>query len=153
INKKATKDSERSPIPVINNTNPIVRAHGFVTFLPKRGANGVMIAKAINGKLVRNATLQIEKPTSSRIVPINWPTEVIAGRTLNAIISILSTYNIRYNLDVECYLFDFKSSTKSLYIYYYIIKLFFCSKFSTFFNLILFIVQGFFFLAIMMDVS
>src|SRR5699024_1953867 len=68
INKKATKDRERNPIPVINNTNPIVRAHGFVIFFPKRGANGDMIAKAINGKLVRNATLQFEKPTSSRIV-------------------------------------------------------------------------------------
>src|SRR5699024_1902194 len=87
INKKATKDSERSPIPDNNNTKPIFRAHRFVTFLPKRGANGDMIAKAINGKLVRNATLQFEKPTSSRIVPINGPTEVIAGRKLNAIIS------------------------------------------------------------------
>src|SRR5699024_2017459 len=93
--KKATKYSERSPIPVINNTNPIVRAHGFVTFLPKRGANGDMIAKAINGKLVRNATLQFEKPTSSRIVPINRPTEVIAGRKLNAIISTPRTGKIR----------------------------------------------------------
>src|SRR5699024_2546258 len=84
INKKATIEIERNPIPAISTVNPIIKAHAFVTFLPNRGARGDIMAKAINGKLVRSATLQFENPTSSLMVPSRGPTDVIAGRKLNA---------------------------------------------------------------------
>src|SRR5690625_246768 len=82
---KKTIVIERRLIPTINVSNPTINAISFDDRLANLGAIGDMIAKAIKGKLVKKATLQLEKPISSRIVPINGPSEVIDGRKLNAI--------------------------------------------------------------------
>src|SRR5699024_11758212 len=81
-NRKNTMEMDRKLIPTINVNSPIVNAHSFENLLASLGVSGDIIAKAIKGKLVKKATLQLEKPTSSLIVPIKGPTDVIAGRKL-----------------------------------------------------------------------
>src|SRR5699024_9931537 len=80
---KKGMETERMDTPPINNISPKNKARSFVNRLPIFGANGDANAKDTNGKLVSSPTLQLDKPTSSRIVPINGPTEVMEGRKLN----------------------------------------------------------------------
>ncbi len=81
---KNTIEMDRKQMPKISMNNPRTNVISFDNLLANFGAIGDIIAKAINGKLVRKAILQFEKPISSRIIPINGPTDVIAGRKLNA---------------------------------------------------------------------
>lgn len=69
----------------------------LVNRLPSLAAIGDIKAKAINGKLVNNPTLQFDNPTSSRMVLISGPTDVIAGRRLKATMMIPATTKNLYN--------------------------------------------------------
>lgn len=93
-NKKNTIEIDRKLIPITKINNPIVKVNSFVSLFANLGAIGETSIKAIKGKLVSNATFQLENPTSSRIVPIKGPTDVIAGRKLNATNKIAHTSNI-----------------------------------------------------------
>src|SRR5690625_5258470 len=84
-NIKKITEIDRRLIPIIKINRPNTNVISFDKLLAILGAIGDMMANAIKGKLVSNATLQLEKPTSSRIVPMSGPTDVIAGRKLNAI--------------------------------------------------------------------
>src|SRR5690625_3211075 len=95
-NKKNTIDMERKLMPSMSTVNPSTRLNSFDKRFANLGAIGETNAKTINGKLVNNATFQLENPISSRIVPINGPSEVSAGRKLKAINKIASTSKIVY---------------------------------------------------------
>src|SRR5699024_3412706 len=60
------------------------------------GTIGEIKANASNGKLVNKPALQFANPTSSRIIPINGPTDVMPGRKLNAAIIIPITIKAPY---------------------------------------------------------
>src|SRR5699024_779166 len=80
INNNAIIETERMDIPIKITISPIIIVSSFVNFLDSVGTKGDTIANANSGKLVNKPTDQFEMPISSRIIPINGPTEVIPGR-------------------------------------------------------------------------
>src|SRR5699024_6823067 len=97
INKRTITEMERTEIPINSRIRPNNNIRSFEYRLPSFGAAGDMSAKAISGKLVSNPALQFDSPISFRIIPISGPTDVIAGRRLNATMTIPATSRNRYS--------------------------------------------------------
>ena len=76
---------ERNNIPIINKHKPNKMALSLPILKESRGAKGEMRENAIRGILVKKATIPFDIFKSSRIIPSNGPTDVIAGRKLKAI--------------------------------------------------------------------
>src|SRR5699024_8726649 len=93
-NKKTIVEIDRKLIPINRTHKPNINARSLVNLLANLGAIGEINIKAIKGKLVNKAIFQFANPTSSRIVPISGPIEVIARRKLKAIISYVDDMNI-----------------------------------------------------------
>src|SRR5699024_10026584 len=91
LNSKKAHDTERTRMPIVNQTRPKTVARSCVYRCANLGTSGDIKEKAIGGKLVKIPALQFDKPASSRIEPITGPTDVIAGRKLNATKTIPST--------------------------------------------------------------
>src|SRR5699024_8418990 len=85
-NKKTIIEIDRKLIPINRTHKPNINARSLVNLLSNLGEIGEINIKAIKGKLVNKAIFQFANPTSSRIVPISGPIEVIAGRKLKPII-------------------------------------------------------------------
>src|SRR5699024_12302504 len=93
-NKKTNIEIDRKLIPINRTHKTNINARSLVNLLANLGAIGEINIKAIKGKLVNKAIFQFANPTSSRIVPISGPIEVIAGRKLKAIISTAAASKI-----------------------------------------------------------
>jgi len=84
IIKRVKIEIDRIEIPAMIKSNPITIARSLVNFLASFGTIGDIKAKAIKGRLVNRPAVPLEILMSSLIKPINGPTDVIAGRKLNA---------------------------------------------------------------------
>src|SRR5699024_5470353 len=91
LNSNKDDVGERTSMTIVNKTRPKTSARSFVYRCHKLGTSGDIKEKASIGKLVKIPALQFDKPTTSRIEPITGPTDVIAGRKLNATKTIPST--------------------------------------------------------------
>src|SRR5699024_1900473 len=93
-NKKTIIEIDRKLLPINRTHKPKINARSLVNLLAILVAIGETKIKVIKGMLVNKAIFQLANPTSSRIVPISGPIEVIAGRKLKAIISTAAASKI-----------------------------------------------------------
>src|SRR5699024_277929 len=84
---------ERMPTATKSKTIPNKTARSFPIRRPIFGASGLTTANAMSGRLVISPALQFSRYMSSRMVPSNGPTEVIAGLRLKPATIMAIKYN------------------------------------------------------------
>src|SRR5699024_7504 len=99
VNNNGTNATDLITRPTTKIIIPAIIVVSFVYFILIFGTIGDIIPKAIKGRLVKIPILKFDKERLSRKRSIIGPTEVIAGRKLEAIRIIATTNRIRCGLD------------------------------------------------------